>query len=89
MLQYDFIKIKFSEEIITLILLKMPQSIRCDYQDNVITRYNYRFLSKPIIYNSWLLSFLSVGFKDLIICDISGSHGGEYEDGCLLGCWAV
>jgi hypothetical protein len=22
-------------------------------------------------------------------CEISGSHGGEYEDGCLLGCCAV
>jgi hypothetical protein len=21
-----------------------------------------------------------------IICEISGSHGGEYEDGCLLCC---
>jgi hypothetical protein len=21
--------------------------------------------------------------------EISGSHGGEYEDGCLLGCYAV
>jgi hypothetical protein len=25
----------------------------------------------------------------VIICEISGSHGGEYEDGCLLGCCAV
>jgi hypothetical protein len=23
------------------------------------------------------------------LCEISGSHGGEYEDGCLLGCSAV
>jgi hypothetical protein len=23
------------------------------------------------------------------LCEISGSHGGEYEDGCLLSCWAV
>jgi hypothetical protein len=22
-------------------------------------------------------------------CEFSGSHGGEYEDGCLLGCCAV
>jgi hypothetical protein len=22
-------------------------------------------------------------------CEVSGSHGGEYEDGCLLGCCAV
>jgi hypothetical protein len=22
-------------------------------------------------------------------CEISGSHGGEYEDGCLLGCCAA
>jgi hypothetical protein len=21
--------------------------------------------------------------------EISGSHGGEYEDGCLLGCWGA
>jgi hypothetical protein len=21
--------------------------------------------------------------------EISGSHGDKYEDGCLLGCWAV
>jgi hypothetical protein len=30
---------------------------------------------------------------DLFICsfagEISGSHGDEYEDGCLLGCCAV
>jgi hypothetical protein len=23
------------------------------------------------------------------LCKISGSHGGEYQDGCLLGCWAM
>jgi hypothetical protein len=23
------------------------------------------------------------------VSEIWGSHGGEYEDGCLLGCWAV
>jgi hypothetical protein len=23
------------------------------------------------------------------LSEISGSHGGEYEDGCLLGCFAV
>jgi hypothetical protein len=22
-------------------------------------------------------------------CEISGSHGGEYEDGCLVGCCAM
>jgi hypothetical protein len=22
-------------------------------------------------------------------CETSGSHGGEYEDGCLLGCCVV
>jgi hypothetical protein len=22
-------------------------------------------------------------------CEISGSHGGDYEDGCLLSCCAV
>jgi hypothetical protein len=25
----------------------------------------------------------------LLVGDISGSHGGEYEDDCLLGCCAV
>jgi hypothetical protein len=24
-----------------------------------------------------------------VVGEISGSHGGEYEDGCLLGCCAV
>jgi hypothetical protein len=24
-----------------------------------------------------------------LVCEISGSHGGEYEEGCLLGCCAV
>jgi hypothetical protein len=24
-----------------------------------------------------------------IPCEISGSHGGEYEDDCLLGCCVV
>jgi hypothetical protein len=24
-----------------------------------------------------------------VISEISGSHGGEYEDDCLLGCYAV
>jgi hypothetical protein len=28
-------------------------------------------------------------FSLLFICRIWGSHGGEYEDGCLLGCSAV
>jgi hypothetical protein len=25
----------------------------------------------------------------IVLSDISGSHGGEYEDDCLLGCCAV
>jgi hypothetical protein len=25
----------------------------------------------------------------ILFCDISGFYGGEYEDGCLLGCCAV
>jgi hypothetical protein len=25
----------------------------------------------------------------VMLCKISGSHGSEYEDGCLLGCCAV
>jgi hypothetical protein len=24
-----------------------------------------------------------------VLSEISGSHGGEYKDGCLLGCCAV
>jgi hypothetical protein len=24
--------------------------------------------------------------QTMYFCKISGSHGGEYEDGCLLGC---
>jgi hypothetical protein len=27
--------------------------------------------------------------KSSLWVEISGSHGGEYEDGCLLGCCAV
>jgi hypothetical protein len=27
--------------------------------------------------------------KRTAICDISGSHGDEYEDDCLLGCGTV
>jgi hypothetical protein len=23
------------------------------------------------------------------LCEISGSHGGEYKDGCILGCYAM
>jgi hypothetical protein len=30
-----------------------------------------------------------VTYTILILSEISGSHGGEYEDGCLLGCSAV
>jgi hypothetical protein len=25
----------------------------------------------------------------IFLSEVSGSHGGEYEDGCLLGCNAV
>jgi hypothetical protein len=28
-------------------------------------------------------------YKIPFIVEISGSHGGEYEDDCLLGCCAV
>jgi hypothetical protein len=27
--------------------------------------------------------------NDFVLGDISGSHGGEYEDDCLLGCCAA
>jgi hypothetical protein len=27
--------------------------------------------------------------KDFKACEISGSHGGKHENGCLLGCCAV
>jgi hypothetical protein len=27
--------------------------------------------------------------QNFLIDEISGSHGGEYEDGCLLSCCAV
>jgi hypothetical protein len=27
--------------------------------------------------------------EENLVCRILGSHGGEYEDGCLLGCSAV
>jgi hypothetical protein len=28
-------------------------------------------------------------FWDTYTSQISGSHGGEYERGCLLGCYAI
>jgi hypothetical protein len=32
---------------------------------------------------------VSIDENKLLSGEISGSHGGEFEDGCLLGCWAV
>jgi hypothetical protein len=28
-------------------------------------------------------------YNEIFIGETSGSHGDEYEDGCLLGCFAV
>jgi hypothetical protein len=33
-----------------------------------------------------LIHRIALGCAELIAGQISGSHGGEYEDGCLLGC---
>jgi hypothetical protein len=35
------------------------------------------------------LIFLHIITNILVICEISGSRGGEYEDDCLLGFCAV
>jgi hypothetical protein len=43
------------------------------------------------IYNM-LIGCNIIIYEDAIhapVCEISGSQGGEYEDGCLLGCFAV
>jgi hypothetical protein len=37
----------------------------------------------------WNRLLLSNKNADSSLIEISGSHGGEYEDGCLLGCCAV
>jgi hypothetical protein len=36
--------------------------------------------------NGWVFF---VSCNTLSLCEISGSHGGKYEDDCLLGCCAV
>jgi hypothetical protein len=33
--------------------------------------------------------WIQLAWNNLPDCEISGSHGGEYEDGCLLGCCAL
>jgi hypothetical protein len=32
---------------------------------------------------------MACSYEHSNVCDILGSHGGEYEDGCLVGCYAV
>jgi hypothetical protein len=34
-------------------------------------------------------AFVLAVLKFRVLGEISGFHGGEYEDGCLLGCCAV
>jgi hypothetical protein len=48
-------------------------------QKRVISSYRAQ---KLVVSTTWYL-------KLKLICRIWGSHSGEYEDGCLLGCSAV
>jgi hypothetical protein len=50
-----------------------------------LNRVQWRTLVRTAISHRLLLPVL-VGH---LLSDISGSHGGEYEDGCLLDCCAV
>jgi hypothetical protein len=42
------------------------------------------------IWNFWIKNCYDFRDKrNMLRSEVSGSHGGEYEDGCLLGCFAV
>jgi hypothetical protein len=43
--------------------------------------------NRPTRNRTWM--WLVLSYVWLLYCEISGSHAGEYEDGCLLGCCAM
>jgi hypothetical protein len=55
--------------------------------------YNQPYLIKPAKFDLRLQrSAVTVIFykhEQALNCEMSGSHGDEYEDGCLLGCCAL
>jgi hypothetical protein len=44
---------------------------------------------EPLLQTIKFHSETSFGAEDACLSEISGSHGGEYEDDCLVGCGAV
>jgi hypothetical protein len=51
--------------------------------ENCMSKYKTTLADKKmkLIYN--------IQKKLLLLCEISGSHSGKYEDGCFLGCCVV
>jgi hypothetical protein len=41
--------------------------------------------TKPVMLSSQTI-YLAITCTQVYLSEISGSHGGEYEDDCLLGC---
>jgi hypothetical protein len=61
--------------------------IETENRPYVIHLYTYiMHINNNIIIKTYI--FISV-LMNLLCVEMSGSHGGEYEDGCLLGCCAV
>jgi hypothetical protein len=52
---------------------------------NIYARMTYGHCWNTLLLNSGL----KLHSRNNYLRRISGSHGGEYEDGCLLGCSAV
>jgi hypothetical protein len=52
-----------------------------------VTEYSGEENIKQFFIISWKISFLFFG--SLILFKIWGFHGGDYEEWCLLGCYAV
>jgi hypothetical protein len=67
-----------------------------------ILSFDGHFIVQSFLYDLWIYNSLPLSYSNLwcsrggklivlvqTYCEICGSHSGEYEDGCFLGCCAM
>jgi hypothetical protein len=53
------------------------------------TVYSTVQLVSIMLFNELSQMLFRIASDGIVISEVSGSHGGEYEDDCVLGCCAV
>jgi hypothetical protein len=64
-----------------------PSMNTLSYLPTYLTEAKYK-LHLPVYLSDWM-TWIRPGMNTFLLSRIWGSHGGEYEDCCLLGCSTV